>query len=94
MRALERSDSELREGDKFVESIGSLTRAILGICGKLLCLQEMELEKRSQERLESPIIRYGISSIVLYDQLKDWLKTTSFVKVSCSSNPKYFILFT
>lgn len=71
MRALERSDSELHEGDKFVESIGPLIRAILGICGKLLRLQEMQLEKQSQERLESPVICYGISSYIRYDQLSE-----------------------
>lgn len=76
MRALERSDSELHERDKFVESIGPLTRAILGICGNLLCLQEMELEIQSQERLEIPVVHYGISSNFPYDQLRDWLKTT------------------
>lgn len=74
-------------------SIGPLSRAVLGICGNLLCLQKMELQKQSQERLEGPIVHYGISSCIPYDQLRDWLKTTSFVKVNCFGNPKYLLLF-
>lgn len=65
-----------------------------GICGKLLHLQKIELEKQSQERLECPMVHYGISSCIPYDQLKDWLKVTSFVKVNCCSNPEYLIPFT
>lgn len=45
-------------------------------------------KSRARKRLESPIVCYGISSYIPYDQLRDWLKTTSFVKVNCSSNPE------